>query len=69
MIEVSQSLKDFIKDCKSEIIDSASIKSIKEREEEFIRNGRADFITDELKEMWQAEIDKFNSIHQEEVSF
>lgn len=64
---MTENLKDFIKRCKSEKISEASRRSVKEREDAMIANGRGDIITDDLRKMWQAEIDKYGSMIQEEV--
>ena len=53
--------------CKSEEINNNSTRSIKEREDALIAKGRGSIITDDLKKMWQAEIDKYAGIYQEEV--
>ena len=66
---VSPNLKSFIKACKSEQISEASKRSIKEREDALIKKGRGNIITDELRKMWQAEIDKYADMMQEEVMF
>lgn len=65
---MAENLQDFIKCCKSEKIKEASRLSIKEREEALIADGRGDIITDDLRQMWQAEIDKYQNMIQEEVS-
>ncbi len=57
----------FIKSCKSSIINDASRRSIKEREDDLIRRGKGDRITDGLRKMWQDEIDKYSGMIQEEV--
>lgn len=64
---MAESLQDFFKFCKSEKIKEASKRSIKEREEILIANGRGDNITDGLRQLWQAEIDKYGNMIQEEV--
>lgn len=64
---IAASFKDFIKRCKSEKISEASRRSIKEREAALIAKGRGHIITDDLRQMWQAEIDKYQSMVQEEV--
>lgn len=64
---ITVSLKDFFECCKSERISDASRRSIKEREEALIVKGRGNIITDDLRRMWQAEIDKYGSMVQEEV--
>lgn len=68
-IALAEDLRTFMQACKSEAIDPDMKKSIQEREEDLIKRGRANIITDELRKMWQAEIDKFNSLSQEEVLF
>lgn len=64
---ISNNLRDFIECCKSEKISEASKRSIKEREEILIARGRGNIITDDLRKIWQAEIDKYGSMVQEEV--
>lgn len=64
---LTENLKDFFECCKSEKISDASRRSIKEREEALIAKGRGKIITDDLRKMWQAEIDKYGSMAQEEV--
>ena len=64
---MAENLQEFIKCCKSDKIKEASKRSIKEREEILIANGRGDIITDGLRQLWQAEIDKYGNMIQEEV--
>lgn len=64
---ITKNFKDFIKCCKSEKISEASRLSIREREEALIAKGRGSIITDDLRKMWQAEIDKYGNMVQEEV--
>lgn len=64
---IADNLKDFFKYCKSEKISEASKLSIKEREAALIARGRGAIITDALRQMWQAEIDKYENMIQEEV--
>ena len=64
---ITESFKKFIECCKSEMISEASRRSIKEREDALIAKGRGNIITDDLRKMWQAEIDKYGSMVQEEV--
>ena len=64
---MAENLQEFIKCCKSEKIKEASKRSIKEREEILIANGRGDNITDGLRQLWQAKIDKYGNMIQEEV--
>lgn len=64
---MTDNLENFIGCCKSEKISEASRRSIKEREDALIAKGRGDIITDDLRKMWQVEIDKYGSMSQEEV--
>lgn len=64
---LTENFKDFIDSCKSEKVRENSRWSIKEREDALIAKGRGDIITDDLRKMWQAEIDKYRDIVQEEV--
>ncbi len=64
---VIDNLKLFIKKCDSEMVSKNGIKTVKEREEALIKKGRGHIITDELRQMWQAEIDVYESLEQEEV--
>ena len=64
---IAASLRDFCKCCKSERISEASRKTIQEREKDLIAAGRGNIITDDLRRMWQAEIDKYGDMMQEEV--
>lgn len=68
MEDIVENLKSFIQHCRSKEIDPASKLSIKEREEALIARGRGNIITDDLRKMWQAEIDKYENMVQEEVS-
>lgn len=64
---VAENLKSFIQHCRSKEINPASKLSIKEREEALIARGRGNVITDDLRKLWQAEIDKYKNMVQEEV--
>ena len=64
---VASNLIDFLGVCKSEKISDASRRTIKEREDALIAKGRGHIITDSLKKMWQAEIDKYGNMIQEDV--
>lgn len=64
---IAENLKNFFKYCKSEKISETSKLSIKEREDALIARGRGAIITDALREMWQAEIEKYGNMIQEEV--
>lgn len=61
------SLTEFINICESSYINTEQVKSVEERERELINNGRGNIITDELRGMWRAEIEKYKSINQEKV--
>ena len=64
---IAETFTDFLKYCSSEKITAASKRSIKEREEMLTARGRGHIITDALREMWQAEIDKYGNMTQEEL--
>lgn len=64
---IAETFADFLKYCSSEKISAASKRSIKEREELLTARGRGHIITDALREMWQAEIDKYGNMTQEKV--
>lgn len=64
---LTTNFEEFLCCCTSEKISSASRRSIKEREETLIAKGRGHIITDALRQMWQAEIDKYDGLLQEEV--
>ena len=49
------------------MIGETPIRSIKEREDALIANGRGHVITDALRKIWQAEIDKYGNMVQEEL--
>lgn len=65
---IAADFNKFVEFCKSEMIGEASKRSIKEREDALIAKGKGDIITDDLRKMWQAEIDKYGSMVQEELS-
>ena len=64
---IAEDLKAFITCCKSKQIPAEARRTIKEREDALIAKGRGNIITDGLREMWQAEIDKYRDMIQEEV--
>lgn len=66
VIELADNFESFINKCKSEKI--GHVKSIEERKELLIKNGNAENITDDWIEVWQAEIDKYANMHQEELT-
>lgn len=66
-ILLSDCLEAFIRNCKSERVSEASRRSIAEREKILREKGLEKNITDELRKAWQAEIDKYANIIQEEV--
>ena len=67
--ELSNDLETFIDSCQSKELNPSAKKSIQEREQDLIRKGRGHIISDELKAMWQAEIDKYANVAREEVLF
>ena len=67
MTLIANSFAGFVSKCKSEKISEASKRSIEEREQRLILKGRGNIITDGLRAAWQAEIDKYGNMVQEEV--
>lgn len=64
-IELSKDFKSFLRACESERI--AHIMTIEERKQILIENGKGNKITDEKIAGWQAEIDYYSDLHQEEL--
>ena len=64
-IKLADSLSEFMANCKSEKI--GHIETIEERKQAMIKDGMEKKITDGLIRGWQAEIDRYEQIHQEEV--
>lgn len=60
-------LRSFIKICNSEPVSSGAVKSVEQRERELIEKGRGNIITDELRDMWRAEIAKYGAMDLENV--
>lgn len=54
--------------CESAPIHQKALRSIQEREADLIARGRGHIITDGLRKMWQAEIDKYTNMTLEEVA-
>ncbi len=64
-IKLTDTLCEFVSKCKSEEI--GHIDTIEERKQRLIANGVGRRITESLVAAWQAEIDKYANIHQEEL--
>ena len=64
---VSDDFISFIKCCKSDKIPESAKRTIKEREDALIARGKGAIITDDLRRLWQAEIDKYTDMVQEKV--
>ncbi|MFI3212223.1 MAG: SMI1/KNR4 family protein [Eubacteriales bacterium] len=64
-IELTDDFITFVSKCKSKKI--GHIKSVQERKEMLIKNGKEKNITDGWIKIWQVEIDKYANIHQEEL--
>ena len=64
---IASDFSGFVALCKSAPINSASIKSVADREKELIERGRGNIISEALKELWRAEIKKYTSLSLEEV--
>lgn len=65
--KIADSLPEFISKVKSDPISPKHTKSVQERERDLISRGRGQIITDELRALWQNEIEKYSNIHQETV--
>lgn len=63
-IKLTDTLCEFVTKCKSEKI--GHIRTIEERKQDMIAAGFGRRITEEKIKLWQAEIDKYAHIHQEE---
>jgi hypothetical protein len=66
--KIFNDLKTFFADCESKGIKPSSVKSVEEREADLVKRGRGSIITDELRAMWRAEIEKNSSVNLEEIS-
>ena len=66
--QLTDDLRAFIQACTSKGIDPDTFKSIQEREQDLIRRGRGHMLTDALRNMWQAEIDKYSCMTLENVT-
>lgn len=64
---VVDNLELFVHKCDSERIRGASMRTAKEREDILIAKGKGHMITDELRQMWQAEFEMYKDMVQEEV--
>lgn len=64
---LAEDLKSFFSLCHSEVFDKKTIKSIEEREANMMARGMGDRITDDLRKLWQEEIDYQSKLDQEEV--
>ncbi len=64
-IELAEDFWEFIKKCKSKKI--GHIRTIEERKNDLIKLGKGHKITPEKIAGWQAEINEYSNIHQEEV--
>lgn len=65
--KIAPDLKEFVHGCESRVINKSAVKSVEEREKELIARGRGGIITNALRDMWRAEINKYGAISQEEV--
>ena len=67
LIGIAASFSEFLAICKSDPINPRSQRSPEEREAELIANGKADNITEGIREMWKQEYEKYKNIVQEIV--
>ena len=65
--QLTVDLHSFIEICEGKHINPASLRTVEEREQALIEKGRGNVITEALRDMWRAEIEKYSSIKQEEV--
>lgn len=65
--DIADDFNEFIAKCKSKEINPKARRSIAEREADMIAKGRGHVITDTLRQTWQAEIDKYGNMVQEEL--
>ena len=65
--KLTDNLPEFISKVKSDPINPNRIKTIEDRERDMISRGRGQLITDELRTLWQKEIDKYSNLNQETV--
>jgi hypothetical protein len=61
---IADDLNGFIAICESSGINPKSLRSVEEREADLIKNGRGNIITDDLRNLWRAEIDKYSLLKQ-----
>ncbi len=66
-IILAKSLRIFLNEVNSKPIDPKHLKSVEDREKDLVSRGKAANISDALRELWQKEIDKYASMHQETV--
>ncbi len=69
VISLNCNLKEFINKCISGGIKPESLKSVEEREADLIARGRGGIITEQLRDLWREEIEKYSSIELEHVDF
>ena len=67
LIGIAASFSEFLAICKSDPINPRSQRSPEEREAELIANGKADNITEGIREMRKQEYEKYKNIVQEIV--
>ena len=65
--QIADSFKLFLGKCKSEKIDPRAKIPPEEREASMIAEGRADVISDALREIWRNEYEKYKNMVQEKV--
>ena len=65
--ELAPNFSTFLSEVNSQEINPKHTKPISEREQDLINRGRGGIITDELRSMWQNEIDKYSHFYQEKV--
>ena len=68
-VKIAESFKEFVKKCKSRMIDDFAKKTPEEIEKIMIEKGRGNIITDTLRETWRKQYEKYKDMFQEEVVF
>lgn len=62
---IASDFKTFIDRVQSDEIDPKHMKSLEERERDLIQRGKGANISDELRALWQKEIDKYSKLKRE----
>lgn len=66
-VKIAESFKEFVKRCKSKMVDDFAKKTPEEIEQIMIEKGRGNIITDTLRATWKEQYEKYKDMIQEEV--